>query len=106
MQHETDQTDTPTADDVPNLAKYGLNDFAVDFSGVAKPGGLDVAALQAYADSLCVSATDAERARARIIHEALRLGAAVEVVNLRYIDGKMSAEDHLAALRVLYGYDE
>lgn len=97
MQHETDQTDTPAADDVPNLAKYGLNDFSLDFSGVAK--------LETRLPTT-QPATDAEPIRARIIREVLCHAVAVEEVNLRYIDGNMSAEDHLAALRVLYGYDE
>jgi len=74
-----------------------LNDFKVDFSGVA-----DVTRPPAMQP-----ATDAEQSpRSRPIHEYLRLATAVEVVNLRYIDGKMSAEKHLAALRILYGYGE
>lgn len=44
-----------TADDVPNLAKMALADFAVDWSPVEKPiaSELDEAALLAYADNLC-----------------------------------------------------
>ncbi|MDR2031373.1 MAG: type IV secretory system conjugative DNA transfer family protein [Azoarcus sp.] len=47
-----------TPDDVPNLAKLSLKNFAVDFSAVEKPkvGELDEAALHAYADSLCKQA--------------------------------------------------
>lgn len=47
-----------TPDDVPNLAKLSLANFAVDFSAVEKPraGELDEAALHAYADSLCKQA--------------------------------------------------
>lgn len=47
-----------TPDDVPNLAKLSLANFAVDFSAVEKPavGELDEAALHAYADSLCQQA--------------------------------------------------
>jgi type IV secretion system protein VirD4 len=44
-----------TPDDVPNLAKLSLANFAVDFSAVEKPavGELDETALHAYADNLC-----------------------------------------------------
>ena len=48
-----------TPDDVPNLAKLNLANFAVDFSAVEKPklaGELDEAALHAYADNLCKQA--------------------------------------------------
>ena len=47
-----------TPDDVPNLAKLNLANFAVDFSTVEKPkaGELDEAALHAYADNLCKQA--------------------------------------------------
>jgi type IV secretion system protein VirD4 len=47
-----------TADDVPSLAKRALADFAIDFSGIEKPkpGVLDVAALNAYADELSIRA--------------------------------------------------
>lgn len=47
-----------TADDVPNLAKLNLANFAIDFSAVEKPqvGVLDEAALLAYADNLCKEA--------------------------------------------------
>lgn len=47
-----------TPDDVPNLAKLSLANFAVDFSAVEKPkaGELDEAALHAYADNLCKQA--------------------------------------------------
>jgi len=43
-----------TADDVPNLRRLSLSDFAVDFSKVVVPVGhvLDLAALHAYADQL------------------------------------------------------
>lgn len=43
------------ADDMPKLAKMGLANYALDFSGVEKPpaGELDEAALHAYADDLC-----------------------------------------------------
>jgi type IV secretion system protein VirD4 len=44
-----------TPADIPNLAKMGLADFAIDFSAVEKPplGELNEAALTAYADNLC-----------------------------------------------------
>lgn len=47
-----------TADDLPRLAKMGLESFVVDFSSVPKPpvGELDEAALHAYADNLCKQA--------------------------------------------------
>jgi type IV secretion system protein VirD4 len=47
-----------TADDIPSLAKRALADFAIDFSGIERPrpGDLDVAALNAYADNLSVRA--------------------------------------------------
>lgn len=47
-----------SADDVPNLGRLALDSFAVDFGAVAVPsqGSLDVTALQAYADALCVAA--------------------------------------------------
>lgn len=45
-------------DDIPNLAKLALSSFVVDFSLVKPPrkGTLDVDALHAYADHLCVRA--------------------------------------------------
>lgn len=45
-------------DDIPNLAKLTLANFAVDFSAVEKPnsGELDEVALHAYADNLCKQA--------------------------------------------------
>jgi type IV secretion system protein VirD4 len=45
-------------DDIPNLAKLNLANFAVDFSAVEKPnsGELDEVALHAYADNLCKQA--------------------------------------------------
>lgn len=44
-----------TADDIPQLAKMTLANFAIDFSAVQPPapGDLDEAALLAYADNLC-----------------------------------------------------
>lgn len=47
-----------TADDLPRLAKMGLESFVIDFSSVEKPpvGELDEAALHAYADNLCKQA--------------------------------------------------
>jgi type IV secretion system protein VirD4 len=46
---------TATAADVPQLDKFSLANFAVDFSAVESPGlgDLDEVALLAYADSLC-----------------------------------------------------
>lgn len=45
-------------DDIPNLAKLSLANYAIDFSAVEKPkpGELDEAALHAYADNLCKQA--------------------------------------------------
>lgn len=46
-----------TADDMPNLAKMTLDNFAIDFSGIEPPtGDIDRAALEAYADQLCKQA--------------------------------------------------
>lgn len=44
-----------TVDDLPNLDNLALSDFAVDFTTVTRPEGveLDEAALHAYADELC-----------------------------------------------------
>jgi type IV secretion system protein VirD4 len=54
QQEQTGTVERPvTPDDIPNLAKMTLANFAVDFSAVEKPvGDLDEVALIAYADSL------------------------------------------------------